>query len=171
MIGPGYELAVSDINLEPGQKDTLTFSADGRSISYQTTSSESPLIELGVDGPNVDYAFALQGVDMEGGGTLNVALGTAEGELTIDTTGIKGRPTFDLTIEREGRNDDDEFEHNGVTLDAGERATLEYDDFDQEGEGIQLETERNGARDTETITDVEEPGGEGPGAGGDEEEE
>ena len=49
MIGPGYDLGVYDINLEPGQQDTLVVAPNGDQLSYTTKSSESPSIVFGVE--------------------------------------------------------------------------------------------------------------------------
>ena len=64
MIGPGYDLAADDIELDPGQKDTIFFSADGTSIKYTTDYNESPDLVVGVEGEVADYAFYARGVDI-----------------------------------------------------------------------------------------------------------
>src|SRR5262249_7195265 len=44
LSGAGYSLAVRGIQLDPGQRDTVTFAATGAGLRYSTTQSESAAI-------------------------------------------------------------------------------------------------------------------------------
>lgn len=59
MIGPGHDVVIDDIRLEPGQKDTLKIHADESAFTYTTAphQSESPVLRMGVQGKHVDHAF------------------------------------------------------------------------------------------------------------------
>jgi hypothetical protein len=45
------------------------------------------------------------------------------------------------------------FVHYSIELEAGEKATLEYEGWDTENEGIPLVTDRQGQIQTETLAD------------------
>ena len=100
MIGPGYDLGIFDIGLDPGQQDTLVLSADGTTLSYQTESSESPIIVFGVQLDGADYEFEIMGVDVAGGGTINASIDTKEGILLIDTDGTENAGEYALAMTR-----------------------------------------------------------------------
>ena len=99
MIGPGYDLGIWDIGLDPGQQDTLVL-IRRRSLSYQTERSESPDIVLGVELEGADYEFIIMGVDVEGGGNINVSIDTKEGFLTVDTDGTENAGEYVLCMAR-----------------------------------------------------------------------
>lgn len=101
MLGPGYYLGVDEINLEPGQQDTIVFASDGKTLSYSTQSSESPVIILGFDDAKngVGYGFALAGVDLQNG-VINVGFNFEEGWLGMSTDGSEAPATYGLAMNR-----------------------------------------------------------------------
>ncbi|MBI5082013.1 MAG: hypothetical protein HZB17_12045, partial [Chloroflexi bacterium] len=72
MIGPGYDLAAEEVTLDKGQKDSITFSPDGSSISYKTDYAESHNLVIGFESKGADYSFLVKGADIEPGGTMNI---------------------------------------------------------------------------------------------------
>ncbi len=126
MIGPGYDLGVEGVKLEPGQQDTLTFSPDGTKLAYKTTSNESPNIVLGLEAKGADYAFDIKGVDLDGGGIINVALDKAKGQLSLNTTGNKTTGTYSLIMDRIDQKGEQTFSHDNITLNPNDTAYLDY---------------------------------------------
>jgi hypothetical protein len=119
MIGPGYDLGVIDIGLDPGQQDTLKLAADGQQMSYITESSESPSLILGFEqaGVSADYEFEFKGVDVEGGGTINIALDLQNGYITIDTDGTQVPGQYALSMTRIDDDGEQMFTHDDIELD------------------------------------------------------
>lgn len=142
MIGPGYDLGVFDISLDPGQQDTLILSPDGNSLSYQTESSESPAIVFGVELDGADYEFEIQGVDVAGGGAINVSLDTKEGWLTIDTDGTESAGQFTLVLSRYDDNGEQTYEHDDITLDPTDLMYIYYGDWSGNGGTLELGIDR-----------------------------
>jgi hypothetical protein len=154
MIGPGYDIGVEDINLRPGGKDTLKISRDGRSISYTTQQSESPTIIVGLDGTDADYAFALRGVDVDGGGTINVMLDTGKGSLNVSSAGTAAAGAHSIAVARYTGQDTQTFGHNDVALAPTDTATLQFGAWKTNGEGMPLViAHAGGGEDTITLTD------------------
>jgi hypothetical protein len=138
MIGSGYDLSVSGIMLNPGQKDTLVMSPDGSNITYTTQGDESPVIEVGFESAGADFAFAVQGVDVKGGGSIVVALDRAKGQLAIGTKGVTVAGTYALGMERIDDTTDQTFLHDNLTLDPGDTAYLSYGDWKGEKSSLAL---------------------------------
>lgn len=144
MIGPGYDLEISDICMDPGQKDTLSFSPDGTRLSYRTTSNESPDIILGMEGKEADYAFFIKGVDLQGGGTLEVARDMEKGVLSLKTTGTGGPGTYGFLMDRITEEGGEQiFGHDGISLAPGDTATLYFGRWTGEGGSMTLEIDRS----------------------------
>ncbi len=79
IIGPGYDLAVDDIKLNPGDEDVLALAPGGNKLTYVSSGTESPDLTLGVDGAEADYSFLAKGVEMEKGGSSDAGDRPAKG--------------------------------------------------------------------------------------------
>ena len=127
MVGPGYDLGVDAIQLAPGQKDTLAFSADGSALSYKTTSTEAPDIVLGIQGAAADFSFLVKGVDLNGGGTINIALNSAKGQLSVNTAGSAKPGAYGLLVRHIDAQGEQDFTHqDDIVLAPGDTAYLDY---------------------------------------------
>jgi hypothetical protein len=156
MIGPGYDLGVFDISLDPGQQDALTLSPDGNSLSYQTQSSESPAIVFGVQLDGADYEFEVQGVDVVGGGDINVSLDTKDGWLTIDTDGTKSAGQYTLRLSRFGDEGEETYEHDEIVLEPTDLMYVYYGKWSGNGGTLELGIDRGSdgtIDDYATLTD------------------
>jgi len=142
LIGPGYDLGVFDIGLDPGQQDTLSFAADGNGLSYQTESSESPSIVFGVQLDGADFEFEVKGVDVAGGGTINANLETKDGWLTIDTDGTEAEGQYSLILSRFDDNGEQTFEHDNITLGPTDLMYIYYAKWSGNGTGLEVGIDR-----------------------------
>ncbi|MBI4658167.1 MAG: hypothetical protein HY735_04825 [Verrucomicrobia bacterium] len=175
MIGPGYELSVDDIHLDPNQKDTMVFSPDGKSLSYKTSSNESPEISLGFETTGADYDFTVKGVDVEAGATLHIKLDKAKGTLAISTTGNKQDGTYALSMGRLEKDSAQYFDHDEIELLPNDIATLDYGKWQGDRTSITLLLDHNSdgtVDETILLTDEDKLGPAAPrlsaqtGAGG-----
>lgn len=126
MIGPGYELTVDDIRLDPNQKDTIVFSPDGTSLSYKTASNESPEISIGFETPGADYDFTIQGVDVEADSTLTIRLDRAKNTLSIHIAGNDEIGAYALSMGRFDQDNAQYFDQDEIELGPNDTATLDY---------------------------------------------
>lgn len=157
MIGPGYDLAVDEIKLDPGQKDTIHFTPDGKTLTYQTDSTESPIISLGFDGKDADYAFALKGVDIESGASVIVTLDRDAGHMSLDTNGNKAEGTYALVVNRIDDKGEETFGHEGITLEPADIAYVDYSQWKGDGTPMTVEVDKGGdgtIDDSIELTDV-----------------
>lgn len=142
MIGPGYDLSVDNVTLDPGQKDTINFSPDGKTVKYKTDYNESPDIELGIDGVNADYSFLVKGVDIESGGTMTLGIDTDKGLLAINTAGNKQEGTYSLVMDRIDDKGEQTFGHHDIKLQPDSTAYLDYQSWKGDGSDISLEVDK-----------------------------
>jgi hypothetical protein len=157
MIGPGYDLAVDEIKLGPGQQDTIHFAPDGKTLTYQTGSTESPIITVGFEGKAADYAFALKGVDIESGASVIVTLDRDKGYLSLDTNGNKAEGTYGLVVDRIDDQGEAIFGHEGITLEPADIAYVDYSHWKGDGTPLTVEVDAGGdgsIDDSVELTDV-----------------
>jgi hypothetical protein len=158
MIGPGYDLSVDDINLDPGQKDTITFSPDGKSISYKTDSTESPNIAIGLEATGADYAFVVKGMDIESGGTTAINLDTEHSRLRLDTSDNKEQSVYGLAVARIGDEGEQIFAHDNIELQPQDAAYLDYLKWTGDGGEMPLVIDAGGdGGDDQTIMLTDTP--------------
>ncbi|MDE3089103.1 MAG: hypothetical protein KGJ80_06940 [Chloroflexota bacterium] len=168
VIGPGYDIGVEDINMDPKQKDTLTPSPDGTQISYKTDSSESPDIIAAIENATstLGYSFLVKGVDVEGGGTINVALDPVKGQLKLNTSGTKNAGTYGLMVNRYDDKGEQTFWHDSIALGPTDTAYLDYGKWTGNKANLSLGIDRNSVgtiaetldlTDTEPSTSVPKP--------------
>jgi len=153
IIGPSFELSVDDIQLAPGEKDTLIAAPDATKLSYTTTRAESPKIELGVSDESADYVFDLSGKTVQAGSTVNLSLPAESSDLTIDTAGAPGSSTFNLSMTREDDQAKLEFTHDGIALTGSDSAVLQFGKWTSNGDSIPLVITHDGTQRTETLSD------------------
>jgi hypothetical protein len=156
VVGPGHALAVEEIHLAPGQKDTFIADTVKGRLTYTTQAEESPTLTLDVNTATADYGFVAKGADLKGGGTITLALDTAKGQLGITLSGSKAPANFDVEMEVEDDDSDDFFSHSGVILAPGDTAYLVYGGW-KPGSGIPFAIDRltDGTIDQTTVLSSE----------------
>lgn len=154
MIGPGFDLEISEIQLAPGQKDELVFAPNGTSLRYQTAGSESPDIFMGMEGQEVDYAFAIKGMELPGGGALEVSRDMEKGLLILKTTGSGGPGTYGFLLGRITQAGGEQiFGHEAISLAPGDTAYLDFGRWTGKGGTLSLQIDRSSDG---TIDEVQE---------------
>ena len=143
VIGPGYDLGVESVTLEPGQKDDLTVLPKDDVISYRTDSSESPDIVVGLEREGADYEFDIKGADITGGGRINVALDNKTGALAINADEIKQEGYFELIITRYDDNGEETFENDQIDLKADSVIYIYYADWKKNGDPVEIGVDTN----------------------------
>jgi hypothetical protein len=140
LVGPGYDLSVEDITLRPGQQDTLVLSPSrgGGSIAYTTAANDMPSIFIGSETKAADYSFGLQGLALQGGGTVKMALDQANGQLAISTSGGQGVGTYALEMVRTDDYDELTFSNDRIRLRSGDTAYLNFGSWKADRDSIPL---------------------------------
>jgi hypothetical protein len=126
MIGAGYDLSVEGIQLDLNQKDTITFSPDGTSISYKSSNAESPDLVLGISHTGADYEFDVKGVEVEAGDTINAKLDYDKGQLLINNTNTKTPSVFDVSVTKIEDTGSTTVSKTGISVDPGKGIFIDF---------------------------------------------
>jgi len=158
MIGAGFSIGLEGIYLEPGQVDTAWFYPNDETISYETTSDESPNIVIGVENPDAeaDYYFEVYGTDMVGGGTITVSLDSKAGDLVINTEKLNSEGLFNFYLTRITDDLEEEFSAEDIALKEGAIVYINYAEWtDANPEGIYfgVDLDGDGVIDDEYVVD------------------
>jgi hypothetical protein len=157
LIGADYDLSVDEIILQPGASESLTISPDGQRLTYAPSSSEAPDITLGFDVNGLDYNFLVQGFDIDKGGSVDLALNPDKGQLAISTAGDKKTATYGLEVTRIDDASERTFTHDGISLEAGQTAYLDYAKWSGEG-NLPIEiAEAGSSTSDQTIDESNQP--------------
>jgi hypothetical protein len=146
MVGPSYDLAVENIKLPAGKKDTMTFSPDGTKISYTPSSDQAPDVIVGIEHTGNDYEFTVKGADVQPGASVNVSLDYDKGRLGINTSGSGEKSaTYAIEVDRISDTAEDSFSHDGLTLDPNATAYIEFGAWDGKGDmNVSIDTNSDG---------------------------
>ena len=153
MIGPGYAIGVLGILLEPGQKDTLTLSPNGTKLSYKTDSTETPSLIIGVERSGADYEFEFKGVQIESGETVDLELNNQQNTITLGSKNSKKPATYAFVLSRIDESGEQNFEHDGITLDPGDIVQIQFGNWKGQGGSLDFSLDKGGTgKDIETVS-------------------
>ncbi len=152
LIGPGYDLAVEDIHVKPGEKDTLVLSPDGTRLDYTPSGDEAPDLVVGLQTSTADWEFDVKGADVQPGSTITLTLDSTKGRLGIETNGSDEKSTtYAIQVDRIDSTSHNVFTHDGLAIDPGQQAYIEYGAWNGSGDmsvtiGDKTQTEPNGTK-------------------------
>jgi hypothetical protein len=134
MTGPGYDLAVDNIKLQPGESDTLTFSPDGKTLTYKPSGSESPDFSIGTKHADSDYDFDIKGFEVDKGATVNIGLDYDKGQLNLHTEGNTNPSVYAFAITRNTSKETQSYSHDNISLNPGGTIYLDFGKWDGKGD-------------------------------------
>jgi len=153
IVAPGYDLEVDNINLNPGETDTMKVAADGSSVSYNASAQQAPVLNYGVSDTTSDYSFVVSGDDIPANGTVNLDLPAGGSGLAISTADTGGATnTLSLSLDKEDDSGSHTFAHGGIALADGDSATLNFGDWSP-GQSMPLVITQSGVTHTENLSD------------------
>ena len=153
IIGPSSDIAVDDIPMHPGDKDTLTVDPHTTTLTYRTTRAQSPTIQAAVSDTRASYAFVIGGVSSQPGSTLNLHVPPEGGSLIISNAGSTGTSSVNLQMTRETEHGVQVFSHHAIPLTGGDTADLQFGGWTNPNQGIPLVTTHNEHQSTESLSD------------------
>jgi hypothetical protein len=142
LIGPGFFLAVDDIWLEPGEVDSIgvTLDESRHQLTYMTDYAESPIIMLGIETEEADYAFLVQATDIVGlNDTFDVAVDLAVGDFIVNTTYNEEPVTFDFLVLRIDDTGEHVFGSTDLIMEPENTAYLNYLEWAEDGTVMYLD--------------------------------
>lgn len=148
VVGPGYEMSVDDIRLDPGQQDQVKFHANGRRLCYVTRTSETPFLTLGLQTEQADYAFEVIAGGDSDGHEVEVEIDQAKGRLRVEARGVTGETGFDVEVHRIDDSGDHVFRNFTNSLDKTATLWLDYAAWDGSGPmTVHVDTDEDGQPD------------------------
>ncbi len=152
IIGPSFDLAVKNISMQPGEKDTLVVEPDATKLSYTTSRLEAPTLEVGVSDHQADYSFEIAGASEAPGDTVNLSLPAEGDSLTVQSVGPAQESKLDLKLTRSTGQGVQVFNHEAISLAGGETAEFYFGGWTSINQGLVLTTTQDGQRSTRTLS-------------------
>jgi hypothetical protein len=152
IIGPSWHVAINNIPMHPGDKDTLAVDPNATRLTYHTTRAQSPTIQAAVSGPRAHYAFVISGVSSQPGSSINLSVPPPGGSLLISNVGSAGASSVNLEMTRSTEQGVQHFIHDGITLAGGDTADLQAANWTNTSQGIPLVITHDGHQTTQTLT-------------------
>ncbi len=156
MIGSGYDVGLSDIKVLAGQKDSIQFGANGRSLSYKPSNPEAPNILFGIATAKDDYELELDSVEIDAGGTLSANLDTEKGRLSVKIANTKREAIFNPIFSRIDDERKQTFKGEDVTLASGDTLYLNYAKWTGNGAKLTLELDKGSNGTIDEVTTLKD---------------
>ncbi|MBZ0117573.1 MAG: hypothetical protein K8H88_11285 [Sandaracinaceae bacterium] len=142
--GAGYYLGVENVQLEPGQVDTVVLSGAVPGIQYETAGMETADIVLAITTEAADWAIVLRSRGDSAGQLIFAELSLADGLLHFGFEGADSASEFDMELVRVDGATDLEFSHANIPVPNGAQLRLDYGAFDTDGEMLVLSIDVDG---------------------------
>ncbi len=152
VIGPSWHIAINDIPMHPGDKDTLTVDPNATTLTYHTTRAQTPTIEATVSDTRAHYAFTIAGVSEQPGSTIKLSVPPEGGSLIISNAGSTAASSVSLQMTRETEQGVQNFSHDAIPLTGGDSVDLQFGNWTNTGQGIPLVVTHDGQQTTQTLT-------------------
>lgn len=139
MIGPGYDMVVADLYLDPGTSDIITISPDGSKLSYRTAYNDAPDMIFGVETPGADYEFIVAALDIEAGAEFLIELDIESGFLSINTDNTTEYGTYEIVMYRIDDEGEAWFNNNDIYMEPGDTAYLLFSEWEGPGSSMYID--------------------------------
>lgn len=129
VIGPGYDLAVEGIGLDPGEQDYIDVASSGRErylLTYRTNYTDSPDIIMGKETDQADFEFTVRGGKIEPEGSFSIELDMQKGRLSLNPTGNSESDLFDLLVSRIDDDGEKLLRADNIALKSNDTAYLNF---------------------------------------------
>lgn len=139
LFGRGYTLDVEGIELAPGQKDEVEFSADFSKVTYITKKAETPTLVIGVNTSKGDFEFEVKVTGETAGQTVELGIDPTKGAFTVKVHGAaSAKPELAVTLTKYTATGKTVFTHKGIALAGDQSAVFDYANW--KGNGAKLHT-------------------------------
>jgi len=160
MIGPGYDLVVAELYLDPGTEDTITVSPDGTMLAYSTEYNDAPDMIFGVETPAADYEFIVAALDIESGAEFVIELDMDEGYLSVNTDNTTEYGVYEIVMYRIDDEGEAWFQNDDIYMEPGDTSYFLFSEWEGPGSSLFIDIDygSDGSLD-ESIELVDEYGG------------
>jgi len=139
MIGPGYNLVVADLYLDPGTSDTITVSPDGTMLAYSTEYNDAPDMIFGVETPEADYEFIVAALDIESGAEFVVELDLEYGYLSVNTDNTTEYGIYEIVMYRIDDDGESWFSNDDIYMEPGDTSYFLFSEWEGPGSSMYID--------------------------------
>jgi hypothetical protein len=139
MIGPGYNLVIADLYLDPGEADVITVSPDGSKLAYSTEYNDAPDMIFGVETPAADYEFIVAALNIEAGAEFVIELDITNGLLSINTDNTTEFGSYEIVMDRIADDGESWFQNDDIYLEPGDTAYLLFEEWEGPGSSMYID--------------------------------
>ncbi len=154
IIGSSFDVSANDIQLEPGQQDTLVVGPSATTLSYASNRGTTPSLSIGVADQTADYTFDLATQGLSVGGTLNLGVPLDGSGLQMGTTGSSTDAHINLDLSRSDDQGQLDFSHTDIRLSPADTNQLQYSGWANATDPIPLLTTHDGATTTAALNNT-----------------
>jgi hypothetical protein len=154
ITGQGFALSVENVQLDPAQRDTITFRTDAPDVQYRASGAETPTLVLAFQGPAEDYLIELRATGMATGQTLRLSVDLATQRVHIGFEDSTVVPEIELTMERVSETGTLSFLHRGVASMPASTLQIPYAGWMGNGMPLQMEIDDNGDGTIDRMVDL-----------------
>jgi hypothetical protein len=129
MIGPGYDMVVAELYLDPGTEDTITISPDGTRLAYSTEYNDAPDMIFGVETPAADYEFIVAALDIESGAEFIIELDMENGSLNINTDNTAEYGVYEIVMYRVDDEGESWFQNDDIYMEPGDTSYFQFGEW------------------------------------------
>jgi hypothetical protein len=141
MIGPGYDLVVEGLLLDPGEHDYIDVATVGKEdyrLTYRTNYTDSPDLIIGKDTEPASYEFMARGDKVEPEGNFSVELDMNRGMFIINPRGNSEADQFELLMHRIDDYGEQFFGAKNISLNSTDMVFLNFLDWEEDGQKMYL---------------------------------
>ncbi len=163
MIGPGFYLAIDELYLEPGEADSIYVSTDQQrhQLTYYTDYADSPVIEIGVETEQADYALLVQATEMTGEqDVFDVGIDLEVGDFMITTVENTAPVTFDFAVMRLDDEGEFVFDGEGLVMAPDDVAYINYLEWVEDGSLMYVDIDHGNDGEIDESLELEDSGDE-----------
>ena len=144
IIGPGFFMSIEDIWLEPGEVDAIGVANEEGffGLVYISDYAETPVILMGVETEEADYAFWVQATELLGEeDTLNVGIDLDTGEFILNSSDNEYPGVYDIHVLRIDEHAISAFGVDGLEIDPFITIYLQFQNWVENGENMVAEVD------------------------------
>ena len=157
VIGPGFFMAIEDIELDAGEVDIIGITSEGQTyaVVYLTDYTETPEIYMGIETPEADYAFLASASDLPGAeDTLNIALDLENQLFVVTGEGNTEPGKFNFYVLRIDDEGESAFGTEDFELGPGQTVYLEYANWQGNDAAMVAQLDSDGDGQPDQVVDL-----------------
>jgi hypothetical protein len=131
-FGSRYAVSISGLDVSATTQDLLSIANDGKWLTYQASTPQSPTLTLAGDGTNASYGLELQSVDLASDDAVTLLADFVAGNLRFDGMSASGG-AYNLDIRMVSDTGLNTFYHADITILATDTHFINFGSWDGSG--------------------------------------